>query len=145
MRDSSARRLLVVCIVLTVSAGCTSASNPNDAPVAPTPQGHAVPRSSSEIRPRGYTGIDLQRSASVGLAREIIPDYSVIIAVAEGSPAEKAGLAVGDVILEVNGRDARGPGSKFFEPGVTYVLRIRRGKAEREVTLVAVPQPPAGR
>jgi S1-C subfamily serine protease len=67
----------------------------------------------------------------------------VIDAVLPGSPAQKAGLAPGDVILEVDGRDAREEGALRMRPGVRYALRIRRGDAEKEVALLAIPHPEA--
>jgi S1-C subfamily serine protease len=69
--------------------------------------------------------------------------YPVIREVTEGSAAARAGLAVGDTLLTVNGRDARLP--PFFPnrtAGVRYVLRVRRGDEERELTYV-YPAPPA--
>lgn len=61
-----------------------------------------------------------------------------------GSPAALAGLRVGDSIVELNGVDTRGtPLFAVREPGTRYVLRIRRGDEEREVTLVVAPPPRA--
>ena len=70
-------------------------------------------------------------------------DYPVIRQVTEGSAAARAGLAVGDTLLAVNGRDARLP--PIFPDrtaGVRYVLRVRRGGEERELTYI-YPAPPA--
>jgi S1-C subfamily serine protease len=68
----------------------------------------------------------------------------VITAVAPGSPAERAGLQVGDHILLVNGKDAREPG--LLRPraaGLTFVFRVRRGDALHEITVVSAPNPAA--
>ena len=54
-----------------------------------------------------------------------------------GTGAARAGLRAGDVILAVNGADARAPGSLGAlvtqQPGTRYVLRIRRGAEELDV------------
>jgi len=65
----------------------------------------------------------------------------IIAVVEEGSPAARAGLTVGDVLLSVNGRDTRERGPLFPEPapGREYRLRVKRGAEERELTLVAAP------
>jgi C-terminal processing protease CtpA/Prc len=72
-------------------------------------------------------------------------DYPSVKAVVAGSPAARAGLRVGDLIVSSNGRDGRTP--PLFEgirPGTQVVLRIRRGDDEREITFVA-REPGTGR
>ena len=65
------------------------------------------------------------------------PGYPAVIEVQPGSPAERAGLASGDVILEVNGKDvSQEPSALFPAVGLKYILRIRRGEAERELELI---------
>jgi S1-C subfamily serine protease len=96
----------------------------------------------------GYTGIRVGGSGSAQMVQNRLvvrtTNETQIIGVAEGSPAAKAGLAVGDVILEVNGmgRGAWGRAVGQPEAGATYVFRVRRGEAELEFTLVAEPVPP---
>jgi len=92
-------------------------------------------------QPRGYTGFSIRFSAMMTPGRAATPTPLVIGSVAPGSPAQKAGLAPGDVILEVDGRDARENGALRVRPGVRYTYRIRRGDQEREVVLVAVTRP----
>jgi S1-C subfamily serine protease len=70
-------------------------------------------------------------------------DYPVIKQVAPGSNAARAGLAVGDVLLSVDGRDTRtSPLFPDQRGGVRYLLRVRRGGEEVELTYV-FPAPPA--
>ena len=93
-------------------------------------------------RQRGYTGFNIRVTATVGPDRQVASGYPVVNAIEPGSPAEKAGLARGDVILEINGKDlSREPAALFPEPGVKYLFRIRRGGEEREIILVPMARP----
>lgn len=135
----SARRLLLLGSFALVAASCRSAlAQQTQATPAPTPSS----ASADSQRQRGYTGMELQHSASFGANGNIVPRYPVVARVAKGSPGERAGLAAGDVILEVNGRDAREPGANFYAVGGQYVLRFRRGAVEHEGRLV--PEAPRG-
>ena len=68
-------------------------------------------------------------------------EFPVVSSVEANSPATTAGLAVGDTILAVDGRDTRddGPMFRHLQPGSRYVLRLRGGGAVREVAIVAGP------
>lgn len=70
------------------------------------------------------------------------PGTPAVVAVLKGSPAERAGLSVGDVILDVEGRPvATGEAAReaLAAVEVTRPLRItvRRGVEQRVVTLAA--------
>lgn len=86
----------------------------------------------------GWKGEDMGRNAEGKLdmrnpptIRQVLPD----------SPAARAGLQAGDVIVSVNGRDGRNPPLfNDFQPGSKVVLRIRRGDDEREIALVWSPK-----
>jgi S1-C subfamily serine protease len=58
-----------------------------------------------------------------------------------GSSAERAGLAVGDVLVAVDGRDTQQAGVGFADavPGRRYTLRVRRGNAELDIVVEAGP------
>jgi S1-C subfamily serine protease len=92
-----------------------------------------------------YTGIAYSGSPQVqadGTVRSA--EHPVISRVVEGSPAARAGLQPGDVILTVNGRDARELGLlRASEVGQEFALRIRRGAELRDVTIVAEANPAA--
>ncbi len=66
-------------------------------------------------------------------------DYPVVRHVYETSPAQMAGLLVGDVILKVNGRD----GCEFepyraHAPGTPFTLVVQRGREQKEISFVLV-------
>jgi len=103
---------------------------------------------------RGYLGINIQ-PLTPGLAKAFkLPDDSsgvLVGGVAPGSPAEKAGLKKGDVIVELNGKkvnEARTLSLQVAEtdPGSKVTLRVLRtegsGKTKEEslkVTLGELP------
>lgn len=69
-------------------------------------------------------------------------EYPRLGPVCPSSPAARAGLMVGDVILELNGRDFRQREVREAlrsPPGTDLVFRIRRGATEREVTVRVPP------
>lgn len=112
--------------------GCAEAQTP-----APTPA--TAPADAPE--PRGYVGISIDGQATLRGDQIKESTHPTVAEVRRGSPAEKAGLRTGDIILEINGRDARERGSFLLRPQVTYTLRIRRGSEERELTLVPTAPP----
>ncbi len=72
----------------------------------------------------------LVRTPSGWVAR----DYPKVAALVEGSPAARAGIRAGDVIVSVNGRDGRrSPLFRDVQPGSRVVMRVRRGDEEREI------------
>ncbi len=92
---------------------------------------------------RGYTGISFGGTRTLGQDGHYRwADYPTIRKVAVGSPAEMAGLAVGDSILSVNGADARiGKILYVKKVGDTFLIRIRRGDGLHEYTIVSVANP----
>jgi S1-C subfamily serine protease len=90
------------------------------------------PGSGSAVNP-GFTHVfqaGIARTASGWMAR----DFPTVSAVVEGSAAARAGLKVGDVIVSVNGHDARRPPLfTGLRHGAAVVMRVRRGDEERDV------------
>jgi S1-C subfamily serine protease len=67
--------------------------------------------------------------------------------VESGSPADKAGLKKGDVIVEFNGEPVAGQSDMFFKvanvvPGTTVNLKALRNKSERELKIALIERPP---
>jgi len=63
-----------------------------------------------------------------------------------GSPADKAGLKKGDVIVEFNGEPVAGQSDMFFKvakviPGSTVSLKALRSKSERDLKIVLIERP----
>ncbi len=97
---------------------------------------------------RGWLGVSLQPldaelAAAVGLPE---PRGALVAGVEPGSPAARAGLRAGDVVLEAGGRPVRNPrdlASAVAEakPGATLALAVSRDgkRTEQQVALGEVP------
>jgi S1-C subfamily serine protease len=87
-------------------------------------------------------GLEFQISqTSGGMQRTGYPRVS---SVRPGSSAQRVGLAVGDLLLSVDGRDTQRTSRWFADavPGRRYTLRVRRGGTEREIVVEAGSPPP---
>ncbi len=101
---------------------------------------------------RGRIGVVIQPvtrelAESFGLPK---PAGALVSSVEKGSPAEKAGIEAGDVILKFNGRDVtssedlpRLVGST--KPGAKAAVQLMRNKATREVAVVVGEMPDEAR
>ena len=126
---------LALCVALAFAAGAASAQ---DATVLTTGPKRAVGAGSGLGFTYGWKGEELGRNAegkpdmrNPPTIREVFPE----------SPAARAGLQVGDVIVSVNGRDGRNPPLfNGLRPGAEVTLRVRRDDEEREITLVWSPK-----
>ncbi len=98
---------------------------------------------------RGYFGLSVQ-NLDPDLARAFgLEDASgaVVTAVADGSPAAAAGLAIGDVVVEVNGRPVRDGAMLRNEFGLLRVgsqidLTVIRDKKRLHLTATVTPAKP---
>lgn len=119
-------RLLIPAIALTVAA----------APSARTQQ--ILKGGGNPIR-IGFTYRGLAERSADGKVRSA--DFPVVVAVDSGSAPQVAGLAPGDVIIEVNGHDGHEAG--LFSnraPGTKYSVLVRRGTDTRQIDwVVAAP------
>ena len=92
--------------------------------------------------PPGYTGFTVAMTGTPQSDGTIGLSYPIIRKVLPDTPASGAGLVSGDMIVEVNGVDARTGGSLYPIVGERYTMRIRRGDDEHEIVLIPVPKPP---
>jgi hypothetical protein len=85
-----------------------------------------------------------RRPGMIGVSFDNSEDVVRIVEVRRGSPAARAGIEEGDVVVRLNGEDAGRVMSALpghLEAGDTVRLRIRREGGERDVVVVAEPRP----
>jgi S1-C subfamily serine protease len=87
--------------------------------------------------PTGWFGVRVSDEAIFNESGAAFFDrYPVVSAVEPGSPAAKAGVRAGDVMLTFNSHDMRGSALKmgdWLKPGAPFELRLRRNDAIRVV------------
>lgn len=94
---------------------------------------------SGAVRQQGYLGVGLGDRTDGGLG-------ALVTEVADGSPADEAGLQVGDIVMMVDGAQIDGQGAlvaaiRDRSPGDTVVIVVRRGAQELELSATLVARP----
>jgi serine protease Do len=100
----------------------------------------------------GYIGVLWSANVNVenakhGEALWTFHDYPHVEAVERASPAERAGIQVGDMILAFDGKDLRAgkiPMNTVLRPGNTVTVRLNRANRTRSVNVRVEPRPQFG-
>lgn len=102
--------------------------------------GHAQAKSSGWVGVVITTGIGQSNSAGA----LVFNDYPVIESIDPGSPAEKAGLQAGDILLAINSQDLRSdpiPDMRLLVPGNRVVFRYVRDNVTRSTNILVAQRP----
>jgi S1-C subfamily serine protease len=87
--------------------------------------------------PSGWFGVTISDHALLDeRGNAFFDSYPVVTSVERGSPAARAGVVAGDVLVTFNSQDMRGGAlqmSKRLRPGAPFVLELRRNDAIRVV------------
>ncbi len=97
-------------------------------------------------QPRGWFGVTISDNGILDESgRAFFDGYPIVSVVEPGSPAAKAGVRAGDVLVSFNSHDMKGTSLQlrnWLQPGAPFVLRLRRNNAVRSVrgTLAVRPE-----
>ena len=99
--------------------------------------------------PRGYLGLGLQPvrlPSELSLAQRKGKTANIVLDVAPESPAHKAGILIGDLVLSLDGHEVHHPGDvhSTLGPdsiGKTFVAQLLRGGELREVRISVTERP----
>jgi serine protease DegQ len=101
---------------------------------------------------RGWIGVEVQEITPAIAESFKLPDAhgAIIAGVLPGGPAAKAGVKLGDVLIEINGTPVGDPAGMLnlvaaLQPGATAKIKLRRQAqaVELSVTVGRRPKPPA--
>ena len=99
-----------------------------------------------EAQSKGWVGIVI--TTGIGQTDRagsmIFNDYPVIESIEPGSPAERAGLQAGDLIVSINSQDMKKnpvPPRAMLEPGQKVLFRYRRNDVAKATTVLIAPRP----
>ena len=95
--------------------------------------------------PAGWFGVTISDNAMVDDDLNAFFDsYPVVSKVEPGSPAAKAGVQKGDVLIKFDTHDMRGGAiqmKKWLKPGAPFVLQLRRNDQLKQVRGILQPRP----
>jgi S1-C subfamily serine protease len=94
--------------------------------------------------PKGWFGVTVSTSGTIDESgAATYSGYPIVTGVQAGSPAERAGVQVKDILLSFNSHDMKNPLAlkALLQPGANFVVRLRRGNDLKEVRGVIEPRP----
>lgn len=95
--------------------------------------GGAAAQSPVASAPTGWFGVTLSDDGTLDERGTVFFEgYPMVSAVERGSPAAKAGVMPGDILMSFNSQDMRGSAfhlRSLLKPGAPFVLRLRRNDA----------------
>ncbi len=90
--------------------------------------------------PDAGTARQTQKRVGIGIRIEIEPDKGLrVMFVFPGSPAEEAGIKMGDLVFEADGKPVRGVGDLSGQEGDKSKIKIKRGEQVIEVEATRRP------
>jgi S1-C subfamily serine protease len=133
------RRLAAMALGALLAAGPASAGE--SAKKCTMPLQECIDRMSSTLKTTGWVGIEFDDSTVTGGGYRIMK-------VIEGSPAEKAGLQPGDILVALNGvrlaqedSAAIAKARKEWIPGQSVTYTVKRAGVDRDISLTLAPMP----
>ena len=105
-----------------------------------------LPARAQEPQSKGWVGIVITTGfgQSDRAGSMVFSEYPVIESIEPGSPAERAGLMTGDVILSINSQDMKNnpvPPRAMLEPGQKVLFRYRRNGVLKTSIVLIEPRP----
>jgi S1-C subfamily serine protease len=100
--------------------------------------------SSPQPLPDGYLGISFEETQITQHDNDpAMYELGAVESVTPGSPADKAGIVRGDVLISIGGVDARKPIAlgTLLKPGRKVPVRLQRGHSTKDITVLVEKRP----
>jgi S1-C subfamily serine protease len=96
--------------------------------------------------PDGWFGVTINDTGVIDEhGNPFYEGYPVVTTVEPGSPADKAGVKVGDVLIAFNDHDMKGSAMalrNWLQPGASFLVKLRREGAAKQVRGTVGKRPP---
>jgi serine protease Do len=136
---SALRGAAVVACALALSASVASAQDRSA-------QERIVQERQVRGGPVGWFGVTINDNGTIDeQGHPFYNGYPVVTSVEPGSPAEKAGVKNGDVLITFNDHDMKGSAlalREWLQPGASFVVKLRRDGAAKQVSGTVGKRPP---